>query len=145
MADNVSYTAGSGTSIATDDISSVHYPRVKMGIGSDGKYSELQPATLGVVTASTVDATITGTSGILFGVTAYSTELLARAVVKIMDSTSGSTGNVITGFSLSTGQGAPRDDFRWFGPQGIKFNSGIRVVLPTTALTTVSVYYIAPA
>lgn len=145
MADNIAYTPGSGASIATDDISSVHYPRMKMGIGADGKYSELQPVTLGVVTASTVDATITGTSGILFGVSCYSTELLARAIVKVMDSTSGSTGNVMTGFSLSTGQGAGRSEFRWFGPQGVKFNSGIRVVLPTTAVTTVSVYYIAPA
>lgn len=145
MADNVAYTPGSGASIATDDISSVHYPRMKMGIGADGKYSELQPATVGVVTASTVDATITGTSGILFGVSCYSTELLARAVVKVMDSTSGSTGNVMTGFSLSTGQGAPRSEFRWFGPQGVKFNSGIRVVIPTTAVVTVSAYYIAPA
>lgn len=116
-----------------------------MGIGADGKYSELQPATVGAVTATTVDSTVVGTSGILLGVTCYSTELLARAIVKVMDSTSGSTGSVMTGFSLSTGQGAGRSEFRWFGPQGVKFNSGIRVVLPTTAVITTTVYYIAPA
>lgn len=36
MADNVSVTAGSGTSVATDEISGVHYPRVKPAIGADG-------------------------------------------------------------------------------------------------------------
>ena len=36
MADNVAITAGSGTSIATDDIGGVQYQRVKVAIGADG-------------------------------------------------------------------------------------------------------------
>lgn len=36
MPDNVAITAGSGTSIATDDISGVHYQRVKPVHGADG-------------------------------------------------------------------------------------------------------------
>lgn len=36
MADNVAITAGSGTTIATDDVSSVHYQRVKLDGGGDG-------------------------------------------------------------------------------------------------------------
>ena len=36
MADNLGYTAGSGTTIAADDISSVFYQRVKLSIGADG-------------------------------------------------------------------------------------------------------------
>jgi hypothetical protein len=36
MADNVAITAGSGTSIATDDISGTHYQRVKLSLGADG-------------------------------------------------------------------------------------------------------------
>lgn len=36
MADNVSITAGSGTNIAADDISSVLYQRVKLTVGGDG-------------------------------------------------------------------------------------------------------------
>jgi len=36
MADNVSITAGSGTSMGADDISSVKYPRVKLIHGADG-------------------------------------------------------------------------------------------------------------
>lgn len=36
MADNVAITAGSGTTIAADDISSVFYQRVKLSLGADG-------------------------------------------------------------------------------------------------------------
>jgi hypothetical protein len=36
MADNVAITAGSGTSIATDDIGGAHYQRVKPAFGVDG-------------------------------------------------------------------------------------------------------------
>ena len=36
MTDNVAITAGSGTTIATDDISGVHYQRVKVTWGADG-------------------------------------------------------------------------------------------------------------
>lgn len=36
MADNVAITAGTGTSIATDDIGGVQYQRVKVALGADG-------------------------------------------------------------------------------------------------------------
>ena len=36
MPDNVGYTAGTGTNIATDEIDSVHYQRVKLAAGVDG-------------------------------------------------------------------------------------------------------------
>lgn len=36
MADNVGYTAGTGTNIATDEIGGIHYQRVKPAIGVDG-------------------------------------------------------------------------------------------------------------
>lgn len=36
MADNVPITAGSGTTIATDDIGGVNYQRVKLAVGEDG-------------------------------------------------------------------------------------------------------------
>lgn len=36
MADNVSITAGTGTAIAADDVSSVFYQKVKLDVGGDG-------------------------------------------------------------------------------------------------------------
>ena len=44
MADNVPITAGSGTSIATDDVTSVHYQRVKLVGGADGTATRLDVA-----------------------------------------------------------------------------------------------------
>lgn len=41
MADNVSITAGNGTSVATDDVSSVHYQKVKIALGADGAVDTL--------------------------------------------------------------------------------------------------------
>lgn len=141
MSDNVAVTAGVGTSIATDDLSGVHYQRMKMGIGADGKYSELQPVTFSGTTG-TVDATIVNTSGILFGCWAFSTSG-AAAEVRIHDSTSASTGACIWGavFDGSTGS---RNNGLWMGPQGVKFNSGLRVER-TAGTVRVSLYYIAPA
>lgn len=40
MADNVAITAGSGTTVAADDISSVYYQRVKMSLGADGSATD---------------------------------------------------------------------------------------------------------
>lgn len=45
MADNVAITAGSGTVIAADDISSVFYQRVKMTWGPDGTANDANLAT----------------------------------------------------------------------------------------------------
>jgi hypothetical protein len=44
MADNVAVTAGSGTSIAADDISSVFYQRVKISHGADGSATDTSGA-----------------------------------------------------------------------------------------------------
>jgi hypothetical protein len=44
MADNIAITAGSGTTIATDDIGGTHYQRVKQGFGADGTYTEVSTA-----------------------------------------------------------------------------------------------------
>lgn len=40
MADNVAVTAGTGTSIAADDISSVFYQRCKLSLGADGSATD---------------------------------------------------------------------------------------------------------
>lgn len=40
MADNVPITAGSGTNVATDDVSSVHYQRFKRSVGADGSATD---------------------------------------------------------------------------------------------------------
>jgi hypothetical protein len=44
MADNMSVTPGTGTSVATDDIGGVHYQRVKLAWGVDGSAADASAA-----------------------------------------------------------------------------------------------------
>ena len=41
MADNVAISAGSGTTIATDEIGGAHYQRIKLASGADGTASDV--------------------------------------------------------------------------------------------------------
>ncbi len=59
MADNIAITPGAGATVATDDVSSVHYQVVKIGLGADGALDnlvdsgqQLAAASLPVVLAS---------------------------------------------------------------------------------------------
>lgn len=45
MADNVQITAGSGTSIATDDVGGIQYQRVKAAYGADGVGTDVKGST----------------------------------------------------------------------------------------------------
>lgn len=144
IADNVGYSAGVGTSIATDDISSVHYQKVKVTIGGSDKAHDLQPVTASGVTASTTDTTIASSSGIFFGFMCFSTEAAGVGQIHIRDSTSGSTGTFLAGARLSTGA-TDRDRSLWCGPQGVKFTSGLRIVLPSTVTANVTAFFISPA
>lgn len=44
MADNVAITAGTGTTMATDDVGGVQYPRVKLAQGADGSATDVSSA-----------------------------------------------------------------------------------------------------
>ena len=58
--DNVAITAGSGTSVATDDIGGVQYQRVKIAQGADGTGVDVSPAApLNVTVASATLGTVT--------------------------------------------------------------------------------------
>lgn len=83
MADNVAITAGAGTSIATDEVGSVHYQRVKATWGADGVATDVsssnplpvqraQVSTAHLVTAATTNATVVKASaGVLKSVHIY--------------------------------------------------------------------------
>ena len=57
MADNVAITAGSGTTIAADDISGVLHQRVKVSVGADGSATDMT-AGAGAVAAGTPRVTL---------------------------------------------------------------------------------------
>ena len=58
MADNVAITAGSGTSIAADDVSSVFYQKVKLDVGGDGATLPVS-ATANAIPVKALDDVIT--------------------------------------------------------------------------------------
>lgn len=114
MSDNVQITAGSGTSVATDDIGGVQYQRVKVSHGADGSASDASssspfPITQGVAGVSDGRKTVT-TAGTRVALVASSTP--ARQV--FITALSGNTGTVVVGgstvvASLSTRTGVPLD------------------------------------
>jgi hypothetical protein len=57
MADNVAITAGSGTSIATDDVGGVQYQKVKIDVGGDG--ASLPLSTTNPIPVELPSATVT--------------------------------------------------------------------------------------
>lgn len=54
MADHVQVSQGFGTNLATDEISGVHYQRVKLDIGADGAASDVAPPTADGLAAASV-------------------------------------------------------------------------------------------
>jgi hypothetical protein len=58
MADNVEISAGSGTSIATDDVSSVHFQKIKLDGGGDGATQPIEGTT-----ANGLDVDVTRVQG----------------------------------------------------------------------------------
>lgn len=104
MADNLLVTQGSGTTMASDDISSVHYPRFKLSWGVDGSAVDasasaplpvVQTGTLNVGTVTTV-TTVSSISAVIPGTGATN---LGKAI----DTALGATDTVV-------GAGAVRDD-----------------------------------
>lgn len=67
MADNVAITAGSGTTIAADDIGGVLHQRIKVGFGADGASSDVtatNPFPIHLASFSTIPVAV-GTHGVL--------------------------------------------------------------------------------
>lgn len=65
MADNVAITAGAGTNIATDDVSSVHYQKIKVFMGGDGVEGDVWDGVLRAGTAGI--GKLTANSGVDIG------------------------------------------------------------------------------
>ena len=97
MADNLNIDAGSTLTVATDDISGVHYQRVKIAQGADGAAVDVSPAAplnvtvasatlgtvtiTGTVTPSTTASTITNAVGNPVNVSLTSTEVTVKSAV----------------------------------------------------------------
>ena len=60
MADNVAISAGSGTTVGTDEVSLVHYQRVKVVWGPDGTVNDADTAAAKALPVQLVPQTANG-------------------------------------------------------------------------------------
>lgn len=90
MADNVGYTAGAGTTIASDDVSGVHYQRVKINDGTaDGTNALVVTSRGAAMTEGTIahDNPVSTTNPVLIGAaaaTALPTAVADSDVVRVV-------------------------------------------------------------
>ena len=82
MADNVAITAGTGTAIAADDVSSVYYQKVKLDVGGDGATLPVS-ATANAIPVKALDDVITidatpDTNALAEGDVAFATQEVAN-------------------------------------------------------------------
>ena len=129
MADNFAANPGSGgATFASDDISSVHYPRIKISAGRDGTAADV----LTIFRSIDVDETeeeIKSTAGVVYGWFIFNLATATR-YIKFYNATAasvtvGTTTPVLT-FPLATGQGA-NVSF----PHGIDFSTAICIAATT--------------
>lgn len=98
MADNVAITAGAGTSIATDDVSSVHYQRIKLDYGADGAAAPATATTPYPVKARKVSSPADATFTRPADTTAYSIgDLIANSTTAGSVTRMSFTGATLTG------------------------------------------------
>lgn len=133
MADNVPITAGSGTSIATDDVGSVHYQRVKLVGGADGEVYHF-PGPGGLSNARTTalasSLVVKASAGTLYGVQGYAT---AAGFVQVHDASSlPADASVPEEVIPVAADGAYSIDF---GMYGVAFTTGIVVCFSSTGPT----------
>lgn len=147
MADNVAITAGSGTSIATDDLSGVHYQRVKPVWGADGTANDVNattplpiqdtPATSGGVTtssansaASTNATSLKASAGHVYDITCTNSNTSARYLKLYNKASSPTVGTDTPAWRVMIpGSGGITAHY----PKGLVFGTGIAWALTTGA------------
>jgi hypothetical protein len=109
MVDNVAITAGAGTTVAADDISSVYYQRVKLSLGADGSAVDAVAGAGNVSTAVqrvtlaaddpavTKLGTIDGDTGLILSAVKAAYETVAAAQTAQVLGGAGAAGDYIAG------------------------------------------------
>lgn len=150
MADGVAITAGSGTTIATDDIAGVHYQRVKPVHGADGSATDTSaaaplpvqsiPGTTNGCTlfyrnssADTNAANIKASAGKVYSITATNTNASVRYLRLYNASGSPTVGTTSTVFKVALPAGG---GVHLSFECGLNFSSGIAMSLTTGAADT---------
>lgn len=150
MADNVQITAGSGTSIATDDVGGIQYQRTKVTFGADGSATDVStsaplpvqeiPGTANgcsnyyrTSTASTNGVNIKASAGKVYSIVATNTNAAVRYLRLYNTAGAPTVGTTSTVFGIALPAGG---GFSQTFPTGITFGTGIAMSLTTGAADT---------
>lgn len=98
MADNVAITAGAGTNIAADDVSSVFYQRVKISIGGDGSAADIAGDTTNGID---VDVTRLPAGEIFLGFVGSKQVTVSANFTRPADTTTYAAGDAVTNSTSS--------------------------------------------
>lgn len=129
MADNVPITAGSGTNVATDDVGSVHFQKIKRnyggsGVDADGLSKYREPA------LSNSDLTVKASAGFVHGYHFYNSNVTV-AYVHLYDNVIASitVGTTVPDLTFAVVPGGGVD---MIFPVPILFSTGIAIAATTT-------------
>lgn len=151
MADNIAVTAGTGTSIAADDISSVYYQRVKVTHGADGSATDVSttsplpvrliPTTAdgcsisaAVSAASTNATSAKASAGQVYGIAAYNINAAARYLKLYNKASAPTVGSDTPVLRFAIPGNTAGSGINVAFPNGIAFGTGIAWAL-TTGIT----------
>lgn len=132
MADNLTLNAGSGgATAATDDISGVHYSRIKSVLGRDGVAQDTGTPFRLISAASTNATSLKASAGTIYSLLVTNTNAAARFIKfynKASAPTVGTDTPVLTLLIPGATAGA---GFTWNPQGGIDFSTGIAYALTT--------------
>lgn len=137
MADNFTSNVGSGGStFASDDVSSVQYPRIKRSFGRDGTATDVGTLSpLFISAASTNGTSVKASAGVVYGIIAFNLNAAVR-YLKIYNKASAPTVGTDTPVmtvpipAATTGAG-----FSFNVPCGFDLSTGLAFALTTAAAT----------
>jgi hypothetical protein len=135
MADNFVTNAGSGGStFASDDVSSVQYPRVKRSYGRDGTASDVGTLSAKFISAATTNATsVKASAGVLYCIVAFNLNAAVRYLKLYNKASAPTVGTDTPVMTVPIPASATGAGFVLPIPPGVDFSTGLAFALTTAA------------
>jgi hypothetical protein len=134
MADNLTLNAGSGgATAATDEISGVHYSRVKAVLGRDGVAKDVGTIARLISAASTNATSLVAAPGTVYSIFAVNLNAAVRYLKFYNKATSPTVGTDTPVLTLPIPASATGAGFTWNPQGGLDFSTGIAYAVTTGA------------
>lgn len=134
MADTFATNPGTGgTTFASDDISNVHYPRIKISGGRDGVVSDVATGARLISAASTNATSLKASAGTLYSVTAVNLNAAVRYLKFYNKASAPTVGSDTPVATIPIPASTTGAGFTISLPFGFDFSTGIAYALTTGA------------